>query len=88
MKRGGRTVREEIPFKINQLVLTKVFASNKLEDKFKGPFNIIEIDYDGFKALVQDPRKKKWESFRNIKPFYKEEVDVVNTSKKMFQNLL
>ncbi len=63
--------------KIGQLVLTKVFSTNKLTEKFEGPFEVINLDLKAFKVEVGNSLKRKWESLRNVKPYFKEGENVV-----------
>ncbi len=66
-------------FKVEQLVLTRVFSDNKITEKYEGPFQIGKLDLPAFRAEVFDDRKIKWESLRNLKPFFslKEGEDVM-----------
>lgn len=56
-------------FKKGELIFRKNFSPDKCEVKWKGPFEIIEIDRQGNNVLVKEKFKITKQNVKNIRPF-------------------
>ncbi len=58
---------------VGDKVLVKIFSNNKLDSKFEGPFLIYKLDLENHRLQVENQHHLRWESLRNIKPYFTEE---------------
>ena len=56
--------------KPQEKVLVRLFSQNKMDNKYEGPFIIEQIDATNYRVQVSNFRTKRWESIRNIKPYF------------------
>ena len=72
--------RKSIHYPPNQLVFLKLHHQDKVEDKYTGPFKIIEISNDSNRVQIDQINKLSWENIKNLRPFFSEGQDDVTTS--------
>ena len=53
-------------YRVNDLIFLKNQSPDKVEDKFCGPFKIIEVSNDLNRVLIDDGLKEAWINIKNI----------------------
>ena len=62
--------KNRIPFTFteDQMVYKKSFATDKVEDRFKGPFEITKVFTDGNRVEIKEGSKRTEQNVKNIRP--------------------
>ncbi|KAG0423917.1 hypothetical protein DMUE_6118, partial [Dictyocoela muelleri] len=73
--------KKKYNFKINEMVLIKNYASDKMSSAWIGPFKVSYISKSGNNLIVDKENKKIRVSVKGCRPFVEVEDVVLNTTK-------